>query len=193
MQHTLKEQFKVVHELYNNKTQPTPYQLEVLNTVGATLAGLAHIGEDLIANSATLLAAAKGVCQEFDDENNAQEAFKKLRQVIKSCETKKEPLSKPTGVSKLQIWNGRGHGKFLKGRIFVAARSMNQAADLISQASGCMYIKASEIKNFYNPGTWGNDFKKELKEVLEQGYPTVYASVDLLSKPKLVLQIKPRK
>lgn len=59
----------------------------------------------------------------------------------------------------LKIWNGRGHGKFSNGHIYVAAYSQKQAAELVSIA--CYgeehpdLIRTNEIKNYYHKGSWG--------------------------------------
>lgn len=63
-------------------------------------------------------------------------------------------------AKELKIWNGRGHGKFSKGHIYVAAYSQKQAAELISIA--CFgqehpdRVSTSEVKNYYHKGAWGN-------------------------------------
>jgi hypothetical protein len=51
-------------------------------------------------------------------------------------------------MKQLKIWNGRGHGKFSGGSIYVAAHSKKQAAELISQACDT-HIGISEIINYY--------------------------------------------
>jgi len=55
----------------------------------------------------------------------------------------------------LKIWNGRGHGKYIKGYIYVAAYSKKQAAELISTACDT-YITATEITDYYSEGSWSN-------------------------------------
>lgn len=61
---------------------------------------------------------------------------------------------------KLRFFNGRGHGKYNKGTIYVAAFSMAEAARLVSKS--CYpdldrddLIRVNEIKNYYSP-CWGN-------------------------------------
>lgn len=54
----------------------------------------------------------------------------------------------------LKIWNGRGHRRFDRGTIYVAAYSMKQAAELVGRACET-YISANEIKVYYSP-CWGN-------------------------------------
>jgi hypothetical protein len=58
----------------------------------------------------------------------------------------------------LKIWNGRGHGKYDKYHIYVAAFTQKQAAELVSSACfGCNdRISVSELRNYYFEGSWGN-------------------------------------
>lgn len=63
-------------------------------------------------------------------------------------------------AKQLKIWNGRGHGKYDRGYIYVAAYTQKQAAELVSRA--CYgdehpnLISLNEIKNYYSFGSWGN-------------------------------------
>ena len=58
-------------------------------------------------------------------------------------------------AKQLKIWNGRGHGKYDRGHVYVAAYSAKQAVELINQAcSSC--IGVHEINVYYAKGCWGN-------------------------------------
>jgi hypothetical protein len=58
---------------------------------------------------------------------------------------------------KLKFWNGRGHGKYNKGHIYVAAYSQKQASELVSIAcydcGGSLSL--NEIREYYSD-CWGN-------------------------------------
>lgn len=81
---------------------------------------------------------------------------------------------------KLKIWNGRGHHKYDKGHIYVAAYSQKHAAELINKACDC-YITVHEIKNYYS-NCWGNSMKD-----IVPTEPCVYASETLRDKPTRIL------
>lgn len=68
---------------------------------------------------------------------------------------------------KLKIWNGRSHGKYNKGHIYVAAYSQKQAAELISKSCNT-FITANEIREYYSP-CWGNSMNG-----IEPTEPCVY-------------------
>jgi len=63
------------------------------------------------------------------------------------------------GETKLKLFNGKSHGHKYKGHhVYVAAKSMAQAAKLISMA--CYdgrgdLVSVSEIKKYYGKNTWG--------------------------------------
>ena len=57
-------------------------------------------------------------------------------------------------AKELKKWNGRGHGKYNKYHINVAAYSQKQAAELVGQVC-TMHIPISEIREYYSP-CWGN-------------------------------------
>ena len=57
----------------------------------------------------------------------------------------------------LKIWNGRGHGKYDKYHIYVAAYSSKQACEIIGIACELGYpISTTEINVYYSKGCWGN-------------------------------------
>ncbi len=56
---------------------------------------------------------------------------------------------------KLKLFNGRGHGKFDRHYMYVAATSQAQCARLLSQACET-HVSVSEISVYYNHGSWGN-------------------------------------
>lgn len=61
--------------------------------------------------------------------------------------------------NKLRLFNGRSHGhKYDRHHVYVAAKSMTQAAKLVSMA--CYgkddFISVYEIKEYYNKDAWGN-------------------------------------
>lgn len=60
-------------------------------------------------------------------------------------------------AKKLKIWNGRGHGKYDRGNINVAAYSQKQAAELISKACETR-VSVSEISVYYS-NCWGNSME----------------------------------
>lgn len=61
-------------------------------------------------------------------------------------------------MKSLKIWNGRGHGKYNNGYIYVAAYSNKQACELVGKACECYGpISANELTNYYHKGAWGND------------------------------------
>lgn len=56
----------------------------------------------------------------------------------------------------LKIWNGRGHGKFDKYHIYVAAYSVKQACELIGKACELgQPLATSEINKYYSKNCWG--------------------------------------
>lgn len=55
----------------------------------------------------------------------------------------------------LKIWNGRGHSKYQKYHIYVAAYSIKQATELVNAACDAR-IGTSEITTYYSKGCWGN-------------------------------------
>jgi len=85
-------------------------------------------------------------------------------------------------AKELKIWNGRGHGKFSKGHMYVAAYSQKQAAELISIA--CFgekhpdRVSINEIKNYYHKGAWGNSM-----DGIVATEPCVYASENHFGTP----------
>lgn len=86
----------------------------------------------------------------------------------------------------LKIWNGRGHGEYSRGHIFVAAYSQKQAAELVSAA--CYdgrkdNIRVSEIREYYSAGLWGNQMKG-----VTPTEPCVYATEQSFhDKPKRII------
>lgn len=70
----------------------------------------------------------------------------------------------------LKIWNGRGHGKFDNGHIYVAAYTQKQAAELIAEACNSPWITTHEIRTYYSKGCWGNSM-----DGIEPTEPCVYA------------------
>lgn len=87
---------------------------------------------------------------------------------------------------KIKIWNGRGHGKYLNGHIYVAAYSQKHAAELVSKA--CFgndqpdIVSSYEIKKYYSPDCWGNSM-----EGIEATEPCVYASTKHSDKPERII------
>ncbi len=81
----------------------------------------------------------------------------------------------------LKIWNGRGHGKYNRGHIYVAAYSQKQATELIAKACET-YIGSSEIRNYYSLGCWGNSM-----EGIVPTEPCVYVSPKYHDKPIKVI------
>jgi hypothetical protein len=60
----------------------------------------------------------------------------------------------------LRLWNGRGHGKFMSGHLYVAARSKAQAQRLLRMVPGCNYMSfAREISEYYSADCWGDSMK----------------------------------
>jgi len=59
---------------------------------------------------------------------------------------------------KLKFWNGRGHGKYAKSHINVAAYSKKQAAQIINQSCNAN-ISERELTVYYSP-CWGNSMDK---------------------------------
>lgn len=55
----------------------------------------------------------------------------------------------------LKLWNGRGHGKYSKKHISVAAYSKKQAAEIISAACNSI-VSVNEISNYY-ANCWGDN------------------------------------
>ena len=87
----------------------------------------------------------------------------------------------------LKIWNGRGHGKFNNGSIYVAAYTKKQAAELVSKAcygdDAPNVINVREISEYYNEGSWGNEMNN-----IDPTEPCVYASEKLYGeKPKKII------
>lgn len=58
-------------------------------------------------------------------------------------------------MKKLKLWNGRGHGKYSRHHINIAAYSQKQAAALLSAVVN-FHIGIYEITNYYS-SVWGND------------------------------------
>lgn len=83
----------------------------------------------------------------------------------------------------LKIWNGRGHGNYDKGHIYVAAYSQKHAAELVSLA--CYerpdLINAYEIRNYFSEGAWGNSMNG-----IEPTEPCVYVKEKPFSTEKPV-------
>ena len=67
----------------------------------------------------------------------------------------------------LKVWNGRGHRKYDKAHIYVAAYSQKQAIELVNEACNC-WIGLSEIRNYYSP-VWGDNM-----EGIEPTEPCLY-------------------
>lgn len=60
-------------------------------------------------------------------------------------------------AKQLKIWNGRGHGKYNRNHIYVAAYSAKQACELIGQVCELgRPLPASEITKYYSKDCWGN-------------------------------------
>jgi hypothetical protein len=82
-------------------------------------------------------------------------------------------------AKKLKLWNGRGHGKYTRGHISVAAYSQKQAAELISIACyGPEYpnnIRVNEIREYYSD-CWGNVMSN-----IEPTEPCVYIKEEAFS------------
>ena len=74
----------------------------------------------------------------------------------------------------LKLWNGRGHGKYHKKHISVAAYSKKQAAEIISIACNSC-ISVSEITNYYSD-CWGNNM-----DGINPEEPCVYVSEPYLN------------
>lgn len=75
--------------------------------------------------------------------------------------------------SALKLFNGRSHGnKYKRHHVYVAAKSMKQAAELVSMACfdgrGDM-VSPSEIKVYYNKNAWGDKM-----DGIEATEPCVY-------------------
>jgi len=81
-------------------------------------------------------------------------------------------------MRKLRLFNGRGHGrKYDRHHIYVAARSMAEAARLVSMA--CFdgredFVSVHEIKEYYNKDAWGRTMNG-----IEPTEPCVYISGNL--------------
>ena len=60
-------------------------------------------------------------------------------------------------MKKLKFWNGRGHGKYVRGHMNIAAYSQKHAAELLSKVIGGT-IGIYEIKEYYS-NCWGNSMK----------------------------------
>jgi hypothetical protein len=84
---------------------------------------------------------------------------------------------------KLKIWNGRGHGKYQNGSIFVAAFTQKHAAELVSMACFGVdnRVSLNEIRNYFHSGTWGNSM-----EGIEPTEPCVYATNEPYGREKPV-------
>jgi hypothetical protein len=85
-------------------------------------------------------------------------------------------------AKKLKFWNGRGHGKYNKRHLSVAAYSMKHAAEIIAEVCGAPYVNAHEIKTYYS-NCWGFKMKEEnpdpkepclFVEINYQNYVQVY-------------------
>lgn len=83
-------------------------------------------------------------------------------------------------AKQLKLWNGRGHGKYNKRHINVAAYSQKQAAELVAQACAT-YISIGEIREFYSQ-CWGNSMKGITPTI-----PCVYVEASPLSTPERVI------
>ena len=63
-------------------------------------------------------------------------------------------------IKTLKIWNGRGHGEFTRGHIYVAAYTKKQARELIGLAcypnTTNRDISIKELNDYYSEGCWGN-------------------------------------
>lgn len=57
----------------------------------------------------------------------------------------------------LKLWNGRGHGKYQKKHINVAAYSKKQAAEIVGIACEAR-VSTTEITEYYGD-CWGNDMQ----------------------------------
>ena len=72
---------------------------------------------------------------------------------------------------KLKFWNGRGHGKYDRFHICVAAYSQKQAAELVGKACGLNRpIGYNEIRNYYSQ-CWGTNMQEAVPDPKE---PCVY-------------------
>jgi hypothetical protein len=75
-------------------------------------------------------------------------------------------------AKKLKLWNGRGHGKYDRGHISVAAYSQKQAAELVSIAcfgvEHSNMVSVNEIRKYYN-NRWGDGMSN-----IEPSEPCVY-------------------
>ena len=60
-------------------------------------------------------------------------------------------------MKKLKFWNGRGHGKYVRGHINIAAYSQKHAAELLSKAVGGV-IGVYEIQQYYS-NCWVNSME----------------------------------
>lgn len=72
----------------------------------------------------------------------------------------------------LKLWNGRGHGKYAKDHISVAAYSKKQAAEIISIACES-YVTVNEITHYYS-NCWGNNMNG-----IKPAQPCVYIDNNL--------------
>ncbi len=70
----------------------------------------------------------------------------------------------------LKIWNGRGHGRYNRYHVYVAAYTQKQAVELINTALSA-YITTNEIRDYYAEGAWGNDMNG-----IEPVEPCVYVN-----------------
>lgn len=55
----------------------------------------------------------------------------------------------------LKLFNGRGHGKYNNGYLYVAAYSIAECVRLINESCDA-YINANEINVYFSKGLWGN-------------------------------------
>lgn len=85
-------------------------------------------------------------------------------------------------MAKLKKFNGRGHGDYKKGHIYVAAYSQKQAADLIGKATGVKNVSVSEISDYYSKGSWGSRMNG-----IEPTEPCLYASKHYSDQPVRIL------
>lgn len=90
------------------------------------------------------------------------------------------------GKKILKFWNGRGHGKYERKHMNVAAYSRNQATELLSQACG-IRISSSEVRIYYSQ-CWGNDMAG-----IKPEHPCVYVCEKMgKPNPQLVINLKPK-
>lgn len=60
---------------------------------------------------------------------------------------------------KLKLWNGRGHGDYKRGVLYVCAKSYADAERLMQQALNSKMRFQTELKIYYAKGCWGDSMR----------------------------------